>query len=156
MKEKRTFFKILTIAFIGLFLLTCVSIIVTVMNGPNIGDDEKVVHTLGFVYQLLHLIVLAILIYMSLKAYLKGSQLVEIIMSDDKGELNKKAVIRSIIFASIFGVLTIYFLLLSFGLNLFLGFFPIGLKLALTNLFGLIAVISIFLSTFKPLSKEEK
>lgn len=155
MKTKRAYFRNLTIGLSALFVLTCASIIYSVLNASSVSENQYTGHTLGFAYLFLHLILLAIMIYLSLKAFLKGSQFIEIIMSTEQGEKNKKAVVRAIIFAIIFGLIGMYFILISLGVNIFLNFFPLGIKLAIANLSIFITTISLFLVFYQPLVKTE-
>lgn len=148
--KKSNYFLALLIDLGALFALVCFSIIFAVTKSSSVAENVKVEHFMGFAYLFIHLIVLAFLFYFTLKAYLTKSQLVSIFMTNEDGSLNKKARVRAIVGAFIFGIIGVYFGLISFGLDIPLSFFALGLKLALMNVGISASSVCVFLAVFKP------
>lgn len=148
--KKRKYFLGLMIAEGVLFALCCASIILCVINGNSIPSDKKVEHTMSFVFLFLHMIVLAIFFAYSIKAYLLGSSLIQVITTDDHGRKNKKAVIISSIFAGIFALIAVFFITVLCGVDSFGKMFSMGLQYALVNVGLTISTLCLFLVFYKP------
>lgn len=148
--KKSKFFLGLTIALGLLFVLDCFSIIFCVKNGGSVDSSQKVEHILGFVYLFIHMLILVVVFYFSLKAYLQKSQLISIVMTNEDGTKNKKAMIRAIVFGSLAAIVGVYFALVTFGLNIPLSFFSLGLKTALMNVGISVCTVCVFLAAYKP------
>lgn len=148
--KKRKYFLILIIALVALFALCCASIILCVLNGSNVPDEKRVEHTMSFVFLFLHLIVLAILFFYSLRAYLTRSALIQIITTKDDGTKNKKTVIYSSIFGAFFLLIAVYFTTVLCGVESFGSVFSLGLQFALANSGYTIATLCLFLLVYKP------
>ena len=148
--KKRRFFLGLIIAEIILFALCCASIIYCVINGNAVPDAKKAEHTMAFVFLFLHMIVLAILFFYALRAYLVGSSFIQIITTKENGEKNKKAVIISSILAGVFALIAVYFVTVLCGVPSFGNVFSLGLQFALVNVGFNITTLCLFLVFYKP------
>ena len=154
MKRKSPYFFNLLIFYGIAFLITGFSLIYCVLNGSNIPEDQHIEHSLGFIYLILHFIIIAFFFFFTFKAYIGKSSLIQIIMTNEDGSKNKKSYRNAIIFTSIFGVILLYFLLLICGVKMPLIFFSLGLKFAILNLSLLISGTALFLVFYKPISKK--
>ena len=156
MKKRRLYFLGLLLILGVIFFVACFSIIYAVLNKDLVEEKQNIEHTLGFVYLFIHLIIVAVLFYLSFKAYLNGSAFIKVIMTNEREELNKKAIIRCAIIGGIFLIIGVYFVVLLCGVNSFLSFFALGVKLALANACLTVAVIASYLCFYRPKKVEEK
>lgn len=148
--KKRKYFLILVLASVALFALCCTSIILCVLNGSSVPEEKRVEHTMSFVFLFLHLIVLAIVFFYSLKAYLTRSALIQIITTNEDGTKNRKAVITSSILGGFFLLVAVYFTTVLCGIDSFGKVFSMGLQFALANSGYTIATLCLFLICYKP------
>lgn len=155
MKTKSKYFLGLTILTSSLFLFCCFSIIFYVLRIDTVPESQKVENGMAFVFLFLHLIIVAFAIYMSLKAYIKKSQLLIVIMTNEHGTKNPKSYRNTLIFSIIFGIFGLWFFLNSFGILHIMKFFSLCLNLALTNVGLFIFSVTLYMHFYEPPAVEE-
>lgn len=148
--KKRKFFLGLIIAEIILFALCCASIIYCVINGNTVPDAKKAEHTMAFVFLFLHLIVISVFFFYSVRAYLTKSVLVQAITTLDNGQRNRKSTIICSILAVLLLALAVFFTLAIFGVPDIKNVFSLGLHFALANVGYTVSTMCIFLVFYKP------
>lgn len=148
--KKRKFFLGLLIAEVILFAFCCFSIIYCVLNGSSVPDDKKVEHTMAFVFLFFHLIILAVLFFYSLRAYLTKSMFIQIVTTKENGEKNPKTVVVCSILAAIFATVGVFFVTVLAGVPSFGNIFSLGSQLALVNAGFTITTLCLFLVFYKP------
>lgn len=153
MNKEKKFFLTLLICLGALFLLACISIIfVFVVDFQN--TSENIMST---VYLFIHSIIVAVAFYFTFKAFMQKSQLMSILMIDERGNAIKKSQIVASILASLSFIVGIYFMLLCFSLPIPLQEFAKGLKFTLMNVGFSVGIVSLFFALYpKVYIKEEK
>ena len=132
MKKIKTLFLILSIVLIGLFALCGFSLVQCFVYGST--DEETGSHFLEIAYLFLHLIMVAIVFYLSFRAFKVKPSLVHLMMLDVNEEKMPKSLIISGILSALFLFLGIYSTLHICGLQTPpLDVFPIGLAHDLMN-----------------------
>ena len=155
MKRRNKYFLYLALIFVGLFACTCFSIIYSVIGLNAIAPEKRAGNTLSLVALFIHLIILGVCFYWAMKAYLYKSSIVAIIMVDDRGNKNPKSYRNAMVFAIIFGIFGIFFLLNSFGILHFTEVLTVALNLMLTNLGLTISFVALYLFFYIPESLEK-
>ncbi len=150
MKRRNKYFLYLSFVFIGLFVFSCFSIIYSVLKYNAVPESERAGNVLSMVALFLHLLIVAVGYYYSLKAYLYKSSLVAVVMVDDRGNKNPKAYRNALIVGCVFGVLGLFFALNSFGALHLTKVLSLSLNLELTNLGLGVSTISLLLLLYKP------
>lgn len=148
--KKRKYFLGLVINIGVLFALCCFSIIYCVLNGSSVPDDKHVEHIMAFVYLFFHLIILAVLFFYALKAYLLGSSFIQIVTTKENGEKNKKAVVICSVLAGVFALIAVFFITVIAGVPSFGNIFSLGLQFALVNAGFTVSSLCLFLVFYKP------
>lgn len=155
MKSRQKYFLHLTILIAALFAFAAFSVIYIAVNPQLVPEAKKTEHMMSFVYLIIHLLVLAVASYFAIKAYFLKPMIVNVIMTTDRGEKNKKAYRNSLVFSIIFGLAAIFFFLNAFQIIHVLSFFSLGLNITLTNVFLSVASVALILFFYKPTAKEE-
>ena len=154
--KKRKYFLGLLIALGLLFVLCCFSIIFCVINGSSVPSDKNVEHIMAFVFLFFHLIIIAVLFFYALRAYLVRSTFIQIITTKDNGNRNKKTVVVCSILAGIFALIGVYFVTVIAGVPSFGDMFSLGLRFALMNAGFTVTTLCLFIVFYKPDSEIEK
>ncbi len=156
MNREKVLFLIYSIILVGLFVLCGYSLIQCFVYNPS-GDSDGS-HVLEIIYLFLHLIMLAIVFYLSFRAFKIKTSIVNLIMLDENGVKMKKSLIISAIIAVFFLFSGIYATLAICGLRLPpFDIFPIGMAHDIMNagyFFGSIALICFIYPFIKVESKE--
>lgn len=143
MNREKTLFLIYSIILVGLFILCGYSLIQCFVYNPS-GDNDGS-HVLEIIYLFLHLIMVAIVFYLSFRAFKVKTSIVNLLMLDVNGVKTKKSLIISGIIAVFFLFSGIYATLAISGLRLPpFDIFPIGMAHDIMNagyFFGSIALV---------------
>lgn len=151
MKKVKKLFASLSICLGLLFALCCTSIIfVFVYNFNNVSEE-----LLAVAYLFIHLIILAVVFYLSFKAYLQKPQIMNILMIDENNQPIKKSKIVALIFTILGFIVGVYFTLLVFNLSIPLSFMSSGLKHALMNVGYSVALIALHFYLYPSIFKLE-
>ena len=149
MNKEKSLFLALIIVEVALFVLCGYSLVQCFVYGD--GGTDAGSHFLEITYLFLHLIMIAIVFYLTFRAFRIKPAIIHLIMLDVNGIRIRKSLIISGIIATVFLFLGIYSTLHICGLKTPpLDVFPIGLVHDLMNagyLFGFIA-LSFFLYPF--------
>ena len=155
MKTRNKYFLYLSFIFVALFAFACFSIIYAVISLNQIPVEKRPGNILSLVALFIHLLILAVGFYYSLKAYLSKSSIVSVIMVNDKGDKNPKSYRNTLIFSIIFGIFGIFFFLNSFGIIHLTEILTSALNLELTNLGFTVSFVALYLYFYKPIPLEE-
>ena len=155
MNKEKTLFLILSIVLLGLFVLCGYSLVVCFVYGD--GDTDIDSHVLEIIYLFLHLIMIAIVFYLSFRAFKIKTSIANLLMLD----VNGVRIIKSLIISGIIG-----------GISLFIGVyatlhlcglktpplhvFPTGLAYDLMNAGYFFTVVAITLFIYPFICKKEK
>ena len=143
MNKEKTLFLIFSIVLVGLFVLCGFSLVQCFVYGSSEGEVGG--HVLEIIYLFFHLIMVAIVFYLSFRASKIKVSITNLLMLDEKGQRIKKPLIISGILAFVFFFIGIYSTLHICGLKTPpLDVFPIGLTHDLMNagyFFGSIALV---------------
>lgn len=152
MSKTKKLFLALMIITIVLFLGCGASIIISFVN----EFDTSSASVLALVYLFLHLIVLALVFYLSFKAfYTDKSSLLAVFSLDEKGNLISRTKVVAIVVASLFFIIGIYFTLELLISNMPLTFFTKTLKFALMNVGYSVGIVALFFILFPIVTREE-
>lgn len=155
MKKENVLFLILTIVLVGLFALCGYSLVQCFVYGA--GGEDTGSHILEIIYLFLHLIMIAIVFYLSFRAFKIKPSVTPLVMLDVNGIKIKKSLIISGIVGVLFLFVAIYSTLHLFGLKTPpLDIFPIGLTHDLMNAGYFFAVIAITLFIYPFIVTKEK
>lgn len=139
MKKIKKLFASLSLCLGLLFVLCCTSIIfVFVYNFNNVSEE-----LLAVAYLFIHLIILAVIFYLSFKAYLQKPQIMNILMINENNQPIQKSKIVALIIAILGFIVGFYFTLLIFNLPIPLSFMSSGLKHALMNVGYTVAIVAL-------------
>ena len=116
MKKTQNLFLAMCIVLVALFLLCGYSLIKCFVIGYD-GDDVMS-HIFEISYLFIHLIVVAIIFYLSFKAYKTKSIFIDNLTVDQNGYKYPKKHIVFIVLAALFFILGIYATLAAFGLKM--------------------------------------
>ena len=155
MKSKNRYFLYLSLIFVGLFVFCCFSIIYSIVFLNATPAEKRAGNTLSLIALFVHLIIVSVGFYWSLKAYLYKSSIVAVIMVTDRGEKNPRSYRNTLIFSIIFGIFAIFFALNSFGALHLTSILTISLNLMLTNLGFTVSFVALYLFFYKPIPLEE-
>ena len=111
---------------------------------------------MAFVFLFFHLIIIAVLFFYALRAYLVRSTFIQIITTKDNGNRNKKTVLVCSILAGIFALIGVYFVTVIAGVPSFGDMFSLGLRFALMNAGFTVTTLCLFIVFYKPDSEIEK
>ena len=143
MNKEKSLFLIFSLVLVGLFVLCGYSLIQCFVYGS--GEGEVGSHVLEIIYLFFHLIMIAIVFYLSFRAFKIKVSITNLLMLDEKGQRIKKPLIISGILAFVFFFIGIYSTLHLIGLQTPpLDIFPLGLTHDLMNagyFFGSIALV---------------
>lgn len=153
MNDKK-YFKSMLISVGALFVLTCFSIIYCILGAKNVPDEQNTSHVMSIVYMIFQLIMEAIVFYYAFKAMVNGSSLIKTVMYAKDDVPNKKCKRNALIILIISAIIAVYMGIIIFPVNIFLTFFVLGLKFALLNCFGLVAIVAVYFYCY-PKSIEE-
>ena len=143
MNKEKTLFLVLSIILIGLFAL-CGFSLVQCFVFSNGGQDEAGSRFMEIAYLFLHLIMVAIILYLAIRAFVKGPSIIHLMTLDVNGVRMNKSTIISAILTAIFMFIGIYSTLHICGLKMpLLDIFPLGLSHDLMNAGYLIGLISL-------------
>ena len=139
-KTKKLFLVLLIV--IGVLFVGCAASIFAVFLKDFDTDSANV---LGLVALFFHLLILAVIFYLTFKAYwLDKSSLLAVFTLDEKGNLIKNTRTVAIVVMSLFLTLGIYMTLLVCNLSLPLSFFVKSLKFTLMNIGYSIGILALF------------
>ena len=156
MNKRNNYFLYFSFIFIGLFIFACFSIIYSVIALNQADSSARTGSTLGLVALFIYLIITSVGLVYAVRAHQNKSVLVAVIMVDDRGNKNPRAYRNSLIFAGIFVIFAIFFLLNSFGIIGLTKILTTSINLVLANLGLGIASVSFYLYFYKPMPKEEE
>ena len=157
MSKEKSFFLILSIILGGLFILCGYSLIQCFVY--NASGEDVASHILEIIYLFLHLIMLAIVFYLSFRAFKVKASIINLLMLD----VNEVKIVKSLVISGIVAVFFlftgIYSTLAVCGLKLPpFDIFPMGIAHDLMNagyFFGLIA-LACFIYPFVHVSSRNK
>ena len=156
MKSRNKYFLNFAILFVVLFIVGAISLIFGVIIGSKVPEAKQSENILGLVALVFYIVIVAVLFYQALKAYLIKSRLVSIVMVNDRGEKNPKSYRNALIFGCVFAAITIFFALNTFGIINVLSFFTFSLTVTLTNFTLMISSIGFYLYLYKPEHLEDE
>ena len=157
MQKVKVLFLIMMIMEGLLFLLDGASLIVTFALNNELFQDSTVSGVFEISYLFLHLVLIAIIFYLTFRAYMKGSNIFAAFMMKDRNEKN----ITSIVIMSILAVfslsLAVYSILIVFGLEVPLFNYINSIAAhSIMNAMLLLFMVSISALIFTFLYKEDK
>ena len=155
MKQRNKYFFYLTLILGCLFAFCCFSIIYSVLAHNALPKEKRSGDLLALVALFLHLLIVSVGIYLSLKAYLNKPRIVSVIMVDDRGNKNPKSYRNTLIFSIIFGLIGVFFFLNSFGILHLTEILTVTLNLMITNFGFTVSFVALYLYFYKPIPLEE-
>lgn len=143
MNKEKTLFLVLSIILIGLFALCGFSLVQCFVFSSG-GQDEAGSRFMEIAYLFLHLIMVAIILYLAIRAFIKGPSIIHLMSLDVNQVRLTKSTIISAIIAALFLFMGIYSTLFVLGLKLpVLDLFSIGLAHDLMNAGYLVGILAL-------------
>lgn len=147
MKKEKNLFLISLVVEVALFVLCGYSLIQCFVYGYD--GEEMGSHIMEIIYLFLHLVFVAIIFYLTFRAFKLKATILNNLMYDEDGKISKKAQIISLIIAIIFSIIAIYSTLVVFGIKLpLLSELSLGLTYDLLNAGYLLSLIAIMCFIF--------
>ena len=155
MKAKSKYYLGLIILLAGLFILASFSVVYCSLKGSQTEESKQVEYIMAFAYLFIHIFLVLGVAFFAIKGYAIRPAIIPVIMTLPNGEKNKKSYRNCLVFAVIFGILGLLFLLESFRIFHLIKVFSLALDVALMNVGISVMAIAIYLFLFKPSEKEK-